>query len=300
MLRGATGSRLFSSGSHATGHRGLDTLHSEARRERSPVIKMTKQTPNPVHTVNSMSSRTRFLIVSDGRTGTTLLSAILAYAGADFGMPVANSWDHRAGANEHPEFIPAIYALEKAEHVFDLSTRFPGLRPIARFYRSIAKRRVGQLMRKAAYHKASGYMAAYAFKVGFDPRVIASYRRFDALARSKMLQQRVGYPDMVRRFERTYRNALIGIYTFGGCAIDFEELVDPSETGWASALSHVTGIPYQALLVGRQAVVGERAKSHDGEAFRLDTGMDSLSEDLTSLRGRSIDPSPQYRRHANI
>ena len=44
----------------------------------------------------------RFLIVGTGRCGSSLLSAILARAGANFDMPLRAEWDRRSGEYEHP------------------------------------------------------------------------------------------------------------------------------------------------------------------------------------------------------
>ena len=58
---------------------------------------------------------------------------------------------------------------------------------------------------------------------------------FGDLARSKMLLERMPWPTIADRALHTYRNALIGIHTFGGCAISYEEMVDPAQTAWLQA-----------------------------------------------------------------
>ncbi len=247
-------------------------------------------------TASTADSRIRYLIVSDGRSGTTLLASILGMAGADFGLPVAEDWNPSSGSNEHPDLVPTTEVLEKAEALTALSTRYPGLDIIARGYRSRAKRKVGRLLEKAPYHKSSAYMAPYAFKLGYSPRIIASYRQSGALARSKMLLQRTTYPNIVDRIEMTYRNALIGIYTFGGCAVSFEEIIDPGETGWMEALSEMTGMDYAALAEARARLVKSEADGNTSAGFRLDPRLEALYEDLRAIKGRYLPPSTQYLR----
>lgn len=245
---------------------------------------------------SSLDSRVKYLIVSDGRSGTTLLTSILGTAGADFGLPVAEHWDASGGSNEHPDLVPTTDVLEKAEALTAHSTRYPGLSILARGYRSYAKRKVKRLLDKAPYHKSSAYMAPYAFKLGFSPRVIASYRQSGDLARSKMLLQRTTYPTIVERIEMTYRNALIGIHTFGGCAISYEEIIDPDETDWMEALSQLTGIEYDTLMGARQRIV-RTTNPGSSTDFRLDARLEALYEDLGAIKGRYIPPSAQYLRY---
>lgn len=237
--------------------------------------------------------RPHFFIVSDGRSGTTLLTSVLGKAGADFGLDVAEDWKSSGGANEHPDLVRTTSALERAEHLTLLATKYPGVSALARLYRSIAKRKVRRLVGKATYHKSSPFMVTYAYKLGYDPRVIASYRQFDALARSKMLLQRLGYPAIVERLEMTYRNALIGIHSFGGCAVGYEELIDSTETGWADALAQLTGLSQDALLEAR-AVLVKSNREASGPTFHLDPRLDDLFSELTAIKGRCIPPSKQY------
>ena len=61
-------------------------------------------------TASTADSRIRYLIVSDGRSGTTLLASILGMAGTDFGLPVAEDWNPSSGSNEHPDLVPTTGA----------------------------------------------------------------------------------------------------------------------------------------------------------------------------------------------
>lgn len=139
-------------------------------------------------------------------------------------------------------------------------------------------------------------MPAYACKVKYDPRVIASFRRFDETAISKMVLQQKGYPDVATRMEHTYRNAIIGMHTFGGCAIDYDDLMDLEATNWAENLSVVTGLKYSDLMAARAEITKPRAP-FSNPTFCLDPKLDSLYEELCHIKKAAVPPSRQYLNH---
>jgi hypothetical protein len=244
-------------------------------------------------------SRRRFLIASDGRAGSTLITAILGAAGLDLGMPAVDGWNPLGGAYEHPGLAQLNRVLETAEYLTDLAERFPGLQTLSRFYRSRAKKKVRKLMTLGQCVKCSPLAAGYVFKIGLMPQIIAVYRDFGDLARSKMLLERMPWPTIADRALHTYRNALIGIHTFGGCAISYDEMVDPQQTAWLQALADCTGLDYQALAEARGRIA--RPKPHVGrelQLFHLDERLDSIERDLRALYGRYTPPSWQYLRAA--
>jgi hypothetical protein len=239
------------------------------------------------------ASRIRYLIVSDGRTGSSLIAAILGAAGANLGMSHVENWDQLYGAHEFPEMARIDRLLEQAQYLTELSRKLPAVRHVARLWRSLAKRRVRRLMTKTVYLKISPYAAPFIFKLGLTPRVIAVYRDFGDLARSKMLAHRMPWPAIANRCLMTYRNALICIHTFGGCAISYEEMMDPGQSAWIDALASCTGLPRQLLLDARARIVKPTTIRRTAP-FRLDERLDHLQEDLRSLRGRYVTPSESY------
>jgi len=243
--------------------------------------------------------RRRFLIASDGRAGSTLITAILGAAGLDLGLPPVADWNPLGGAYEHPGLDRLNRSLETAEHLTGISEKFPGLETLARLYRSHAKRRVRAFMARGQCVKCSPLAAAYVFRIGLMPQIIAVYRDFGDLARSKMLLERMTWPTIADRALHTYRNALIGIHTFGGCAISYEEMVDPRQTAWMEALADCTGLDYLALAEARARIARPKpALRGDKHQFHLDDRLDSVERDLKSLHGRYTPPSWQYLRSA--
>ena len=54
-----------------------------------------------------MPDKPKFLIVGIGRSGSSLLAAILAKSGGNFGLPSLDDWDRRDGVLEHPYVLNA-------------------------------------------------------------------------------------------------------------------------------------------------------------------------------------------------
>ncbi len=236
----------------------------------------------------------RYFIVSDGRSGSSLLTSILGRAGADFGLSIREQWDPASGANEVNGLRALSLAVDRAERMtFYQEERLFG-HLMARTARSIAKRRARRFLRHVRYTKASAYLAPYAYKLGYAPYVIANYRRFGPLTRSKMLLQRMTWPRVAQQYEITFRNSLVAIHTFGGCTVSFEELVDPGETAWADALAGTTGLDRDTLLRARDDLnIGAPAAE---ETYSVDPRMDALYDELRALKGMAVPPSRQFQR----
>lgn len=255
--------------------------------------------PDPIGITDPCEPARRYIIASDGRAGSTLIAAILAAAGGDFGMKPVENWNPLGGAHELPGLDRLNRALEQAQYVTELAEKFPGLRLLARALRSIAKRKLRRAATQSVFFKSSPLAAAYLFKLGLSPQTIAVYRDFGDLARSKMLLERMPWPNIANRALLTYRNALIAIHTFGGCAISYEEMIDPRQTAWLDALADCTGLDREALLLARARIVRPIGRAPNRrENFNLDDRLEPLERDLRSLRGRYLPPSASYLRAA--
>jgi len=164
---------------------------------------------------------------------------------------------------------------------------------MARLARSIAKRHVRRYMARAPFLKCPAAAIPFVFKLGMVPRVIAVYRDFGEIARSKMVQYRASWPTVADRLLMTYSNALIAIHSFGGCAISYEEMIDQRETAWIDALAACTGLDAGAIAEARARLVVPRAPC-DTPPHRLDLRLDHVYADLKALRGRYLPPSQQF------
>ena len=59
----------------------------------------------------------RFIMVTTGRSGSSLLAAIIADAGGNFGFPSEDEWDPAAGAMEHPVAQEASRLFRRAYYL---------------------------------------------------------------------------------------------------------------------------------------------------------------------------------------
>jgi len=246
------------------------------------------------------NKRQRYFIVTAGRTGSTLLAAIMGDAGADFGMPVLDDWNTaRGGPMELSEVRRAANYFRLA---FERAPRKPALPParwIWTWNRSQGKRHLKRALDKAVYVKAVNLDLAipYSIKLGYFPRVIVSYRRFGpfALSYSQMLAS-WSTETMAMDYDRIYRNAVLQLHAYGGCAVNYDELVDRTRTEWARNLAEVTGLPVDALLESR----ARRIKSAPREERPFPVSQESVERSFAAvdaLSGHAWPPSPQALRN---
>ena len=82
-----------------------------SREDRPPLIPVFIA---EVYRISMSHDKRRFIIVGTGRSGSSLLAAILAGAGADFAMPSKQQWGRDGGGFEHPDFVRAYNWYERA------------------------------------------------------------------------------------------------------------------------------------------------------------------------------------------
>jgi hypothetical protein len=233
----------------------------------------------------------KFLIIGTGRSGTSLLSAILADAGADFAMPNSADWNQTIGYFEHGDVQKAGKAFEAAEQ-FKPFVRGSWLaRKRRRYYMAIVKSSIRRLLGKADYAKSIGlvWLTHTIYRLGFQPKVIIVHRAFEDIATSAHLSFGWTYEETERRYLDIYRTGLVQTKLFGGCVIAYEEIIDPAETAWAEALAALTGFDEQSLLESRRRrVQGDRR--NNTPVLPLNTETDRLSQALSGLKGKVIEP----------
>lgn len=233
----------------------------------------------------------RFFVVNAGRTGSSLLCAILAGAGADFGVPADASWSADDGAFETPAVTRAAAWFGKARQLSVEKPPWP-----RRWLWDIARHRGKHHLKRALaapFVKGPNLDLAIqpAVKLGYQPRIIVSYRSFPAQAMS--LAQRSAHRDVTSLeayYRRTYRNALMWLMLYGGCVIDYDELVDVRDVGWIAPLAAVTRLAPESIAAARQA------RSRPGAAVGrplpvLSPECERLYDSLRALSGRVVPPS---------
>jgi len=238
--------------------------------------------------------RQRFFIVTAGRTGSTLLAAIMADAGADFGIPAPKGWDVSRGGDM--ELAAIRRAADHFRNAFDRAPKKPTAivsKWIWSCRISMGKRLLKEALAQARFLKTVNLdlVIPYVMKMGFFPRVIVSYRPFPEYAVS--FSQTFGHrslPALADDYNRTYRNALLHLSTYGGCAIGYSDLTDLNRTEWANALAETTGLSAEALLASRR----RRLKLRTDAERALPPLSDSASEIFAAAEhfaGRALAPS---------
>jgi hypothetical protein len=239
----------------------------------------------------------RYFIVTAGRTGSTLLATMLADAGANFAIEAPADWDRNGGEMEHLDLLRASQLIQSA---YTLSTRKPGW-SVARLQwivcRSRGRRRLREVLGKARFVKVGDahWTIRTAFKMGYFPVVILSYRRFEDHAVSLGLMWDMSTVEMLAdHYVRLYTRGLQMLNTFGGCAVSYESLIGTKTRSWSEPLSSVTGLPADGLRRSHQRRLGEVSPPVAGS---IDNPLvDRIYEALGAVEGQVIPPSAQALR----
>ncbi len=242
----------------------------------------------------------RFFIVSPGRTGSTLLAAILADAGAGFCFVTPESWDPITGDMEHEEIRTAIAHYRKA---FEISENKPNSllkRGMWVIHQHYGKKHLKTILSMADYVKTNDLNLTVfpAFKLGYFPCIILNFREFEEHAESNFIMRGYSVMNSAYHYNRNIQNGILLLNIFGGCAIDYAELTALDRTEWASALSTVTGLSRQAILDSRnKRLSGPPTVSSRRPVF--DATAAQACAEARALSGRVIEPSPRALRAWN-
>lgn len=236
--------------------------------------------------MSNTDNNERFVILGSGRCGSSLLAAICAEAGAEFGMDVVRSWDRGAGANEHPLYVRATIDWERSRKIRDSVLPDSVGR---RFFARRAKKHLARCMRKARFVKypRSFAMVPRIRDLGYTPRVIIAYRPFWGYAKSRHERQGYLWDRLHHWYVTSYNTALLQLSMYGGCAVSLAELTDPNETEWAGALATVTGLEVDALLSARERIV-TAPRHRDEDMLPAQQDADALYRELVRHKGRAI------------
>lgn len=235
----------------------------------------------------------RYFIVTNGRSGSSLLAVLMADSGADFGMKAPAGWDPRTGQMENQAIKEAAHHYRRAFDIdhgrrYKLCPEFE-----ARLRRRRGRRWLQRALGQAEYFKIGDLdlLIQPTFRLGFLPQVILIYRRFEPnLASLVVGRTHTGPDDLAAEYVRIYRQGLLLMHCFGGCAIGYERLVDPQQRQWAAALGEITGLPEDALLQARSVRLRSSAARPQPAAGQYPE-LDRLYEALESESGKPIAPS---------
>ena len=237
----------------------------------------------------------RYFVLTAGRTGSSLLCAILADAGANFGMQAPRDWDPRRGVMENETMRLATHHYRRAYEI-DQGRRFkisPGLE--AKWRRGLGRNKLRQALGEADYFKIGDLDLAIqpSFKLGYQPKLIISYRQFEPAATSLLVGRTHNGPDeLAADYTRLYRQGLMLLHCFGGCVVAYTDLHAGSAV-WGS-VAEVTGLEGTRLL----AAAGERVQEPpaDEPSPILYPAAHAVYEQLEALRGQHVAASRPARR----
>ena len=240
----------------------------------------------------------RFIMVTTGRSGSSLLAAIIADAGGNFGLPSEDDWDPDAGAMEHPVAQEASRLFRRAYYLRRAKRHFLFYKYLVDIRRSLGKRKLRKVLKEAHFIKADNMdlWVWHLTKMGYHPRIVTTYRRFSDNARSLFIKNGMGFDDIVNYYCRINQNALLMLDAYGGCAVSYEEVVDPEDTAWADALALTTGLGRDALLAARDKRIEGKAQQCPEVVGLSDPTAGRIYEMLRKLKGVAVEPSSQFRR----
>lgn len=241
--------------------------------------------------------RRRCFVLTVGRSGSSLLCATMADAGADFGLPAPLLADPDRGALEHPAMVAAAHeyrrALDALHGRYLLSPRLE-----AAWRRRRGRRLLRRALALARYFKIGDLdlVVQPAFKLGWEPRVVLSYRRFDATVASLIAGRTYAGPDaLAADYVRVYRQGLVLMDTFGGCVVAYEDLV-AGEAVAMRALAAVTGLDVARLEEARNRH-SRRAQAPPAPRRVPYPEVEALYECLQARRAEPVlEPSAPVRR----
>jgi len=240
----------------------------------------------------------RIFILSPGRSGSSLLAALLSDAGATFPNESETSWNPLGGAFESDAVGKAAFLYAQA-HEIQASKGYSPLyrlfhKKIVTYKRAAAKKKVGKLMKTATCFKETAnlhYLPRVAAFLGYWPVIVLNYRDFPEWMGSMFPGQRhLPVEALARNYLSTMENSIAVLGLFGGCVVNYRDLMDPGADQWAHILSEVTGLSREVLLNSRSNRFGD-----PGPESPLPVRMAQAEEIMALARGYEgmiVPPAP--------
>ncbi len=243
-------------------------------------------------------SRRRWFVLTVGRSGSSLLCAVLADAGADFGMSAPQTWQRDTGVLEHPAIIAAARHYRRAHDAlaggFVASPRLE-----AAWRRRRGRRWLRRALAAASWFKIGDLdlLVQPAFKLGYEPRVILSYRRFEPTAASLLAGRTHDGPEaLARDYLRVYRQGLVLLAAFGGCVAGYEELAGGDAAPTLAALARAGSLDPARVAAAHARRVQAPPPAHAPAAPSPYPQTEAVFTALQELRGRVLEPGTAVAR----
>lgn len=228
-----------------------------------------------------MNQKNCYLIVGTGRSGSSLLAAILSQCDADFGLDKKTTWDRVKGAFEHPDLHNAYAAMSKAKKISEslIPDKFG-----RKYFDSKCDVALERVMSKAIFAKSSKliWLVQRIYKLGYKPNIIIQYRRFDDYAASRYLKFGWSVSQLVEEYCSVHETAILQQALFGGCVVSYEDIVNLEEINWAVSISTLTGISQDRLLNKREELVS--STNNTRKTIFSDNRIIAITEKLDKLK----------------
>ncbi|MEP5255634.1 MAG: hypothetical protein ABJQ39_11290 [Winogradskyella arenosi] len=195
-----------------------------------------------------------YIVTGTERSGSSLLSALLANSGAKFNMPIVEDWYRGSGAYEHEDYMRLIKHVKRSLFFKRFSDRLCNRERKKAI--AIAKT-LFKTSKFVKYPPFSEHIANIAKEAGFEPRIILIYRKFSDYLRSSMIKSGGTFNDHKQNYMSVNQTCFAQLFIYGGCAITYEELMDLDEVSWAKRLSNLCNLNEEVLLDFRSKTVKE-------------------------------------------
>ncbi len=195
-----------------------------------------------------------YCIVGTGRSGSSLLAAIIAMSGGNFGLDTQVEWDHIKGSMEHP-LCHICY-----KHLSRISKLKDSILPQKVFGISFLESKFKDNLRKfktVKYAKSSTlvWLVPYFTQVGIHPKVIVSYRSFEDFALSRHAKFGWDYKKLADTYTNVYMTAWLQLHIYGGIIVDFSDVCNPQKNEWKDSVSKFTGLKTIDLIKSRDLII---------------------------------------------
>ena len=104
-----------------------------------------------------------------------------------------------------------------------------------------------------------------------------------------------GFEALHERYCRIASDALLQLTTFGGCVVDYDDIVDPANDEWIATISELTGLDADRLREARKARV--KAGPEEEPVYTFDCRASHLYAELRGLKGTVFQPTRAALRH---
>ncbi|PPK85329.1 hypothetical protein CLV84_2224 [Neolewinella xylanilytica] len=225
----------------------------------------------------------KYLVAGEKRTGTTLLCAILAKAGAEFGFPHDREWFRGSGDYEHPIMIENYKYLKRAR-----LAKFVSDTMAARLQRKIQSN-MKELLAEVDYIKyppLSHSLPIHMKLAGHEVRLVITIRKFNTFAMSAVAKNGECFKELKEAYIDTYKTNLLNLYLYGGCAVLYEDIVDREKTDWAVRVSQITGVSADKLLQARDTLMNPTVSRNAINEATIDRECDELYATFAQLSER--------------